>query len=271
VMQAYREERSSMLSEKKIRFFKNIVKEPSIMVENHWHDSYEILFVKEGHGEQHINAQKFNFSPGTIIVVRPGDIHATVSTSPGKCEIDVLQFVQEYFGKREDFLTNLTSSVTEIDNKEIYTLLECINKFSASEKTSDELIISGAMFMLCGILLRNCQNTTSVVKTAAFMHEVYQYLRNFNDIKLESIARYFGYSPEHFSRKFHAESGISYKHYCEKIKIQQIIRALENEAISLAEIADRLEYSDTSSFIRAFKRIYGITPGAYRRLKNKFD
>jgi AraC-like DNA-binding protein/mannose-6-phosphate isomerase-like protein (cupin superfamily) len=270
-MQAYREERSSMLSEKKIRFFKNIVKEPSVMVENHWHDSYEILFVKEGHGEQHINAQKFSFSPGTIIVVRPGDIHATVSTSPGRCEIDVLQFVQKYLGEREDILTDLASSVTETDNKEIQTLLEYINKYADSAKSSDELILSGSVFMLCGLLLQNCRNSTSVVKTGAFMHEVYRYLCNFNDIKLEAISRHFGYSPEHFSRKFHTDSGISYKHYCEKIKMQQILKALEDDVISLAEIAERLEYSDTSSFVRAFKRIYGITPGAYRRLKNKFN
>jgi AraC-like DNA-binding protein len=30
-----------------------------------------------------------------------------------------------------------------------------------------------------------------------------------------------------------------------------------------------LGYSDESSAIRAFKRIYGITPGAYKKLKYK--
>lgn len=269
-MQAYREERSSILTEKKIRLFKNVVKEPSVMVEDHWHDSYEILFVKEGCGEQQINAQKFTFAPGTVIVIQPGDIHATVSLSTAGCEIDVLQFVQEYFDEREDLLTDLTSSVTDTDNEEIYALLDCIKKHTDGDKASDELILSGAMFMLCGMLLRNCRNSTDIVKTTSFTHEVYQYLRSLNDIKLESVARHFGYSPEHFSRKFHADSGISYKHYCEKIKMQQILRALEDDVIPLAEIAYRLEYSDTSSFVRAFKRIYGITPGAYRRLK-KFN
>ena len=269
-MQAYREERSSILAEKKIRLFKNVVKKPSVMVENHWHDSYEILFVKDGFGDQQINAQKFTFGPGSVIVVRPGDIHATVATSLAGCEIDVLQFVQEYFDEREDLLTDLTSSVTDTDNEEIYSLLECIKKYAESDKTSDELILSGAMFMLCGMLLRNCHNSTAVVKATSFTHEVYQYLRNSDDIKLESVAQRFGYSPEHFSRKFHTDSGISYKHYCEKIKMQQILRALEDDVIPLSEIAYRLEYSDTSSFVRAFKRIYGITPGAYRRLK-KFN
>ncbi len=268
-MQAYHEERSDILSKNKIRLFKNTVKEPGFMVKNHWHASYEILFVREGFGEQQINAQKFSFSKNTVIVIHPGDIHATVASSPSGCDIDVLQFVPEYFGEREDLLTGLISSVTETDIQEIYNLLDIIKKHFGSERADDELILTGAMSMLCGILLQRCRNSTPVVKTTRFTRNVYQYLRNLNDTKLESVSRYFGYSPEHFSRKFHAESGISYKHYCERIKIQQILKALDDDDIPLVQIAERLEYSNTSSFVRAFKRIYGITPGAYRRLKNK--
>ncbi|MEE0807660.1 MAG: AraC family transcriptional regulator [Acutalibacteraceae bacterium] len=39
----------------------------------------------------------------------------------------------------------------------------------------------------------------------------------------------------------------------------------QNGPESLAEIADRLGYCSASSFIRAFKRAYGMTPHAYRR------
>ena len=269
-MQAYHEERSAILSEKKIRVFENVVTQPGVMVENHWHDSYEILFVREGFGEQQINAQKFSFAPGTVIVVCPGDIHATVATSKNGCAIDVLQFVQEYFGAKEEHVTDLISSSIKADGKEIYTLLETIKKHALAENSSDELILSGATFMLCGILLKSCRNSTSVAKMTAFTSDVCVYLRKLDDTKLESVSRHFGYSPEHFSRKFHADSGISYKHYCEKIKMQKILKALEDDVISLSEIAERLEYSDTSSFIRSFKRIYGITPGSYRKLK-KFN
>lgn len=270
-MEAYREERADILSKNKIQILKNTVKSPGFMVENHWHDAYEILLVREGCGEQHINGKKFDFSKNTVIVIRPGDIHATVATSPMGCEIDVLQFVSEYLGEREDLLSGLVSSVSETKNGDIPELFDKIKSHIASENADGELMLSGAVFMLCGVLLRDCRHATAVVKMTAFAQSVCQYLRDNGDTKLEAISRHFGYSPEHFSRKFHAESGISYKHYSEKIKIRQVLKSLEEEHIPLSQIAEQLAYSDTSSFVRAFKRIYGISPGAYRRLKNQFN
>jgi len=270
-MEAYHEERADILSKNKIQISKNTVKTPGFMVENHWHDAYEILLVREGYGEQQINGQKFDFSKNTVIVIRPGDIHATVATSPMGCEIDVLQFIPEYLGEREDLLSELISSVSETSSEDIAELFDKIKNHIASKNADGELMLSGAVFMLCGILVRECRHATTVVKMTAFTQSVCQYLRENGDTRLEAVSRHFGYSPEHFSRKFHTESGICYKHYCEKIKIRQILKSLDEERISLSQIAEQLAYSDTSSFVRAFKRIYGIPPGAYRRLKKQFN
>lgn len=266
-MQAYHEKEAITLSEQKVVFKKNIVKEPRSMVNPHWHEAYEILYVRYGFGEQQINSKKFAFVPGTVIVIFPGDIHATTATSPNGSEIDVLQFSAEYFGSKKDLLMDLTSSVIENAANEICELFDSIDRHASSIDASERLIVSGAVFMLCGILLGYCRNAASVVKMTEFVNNACRYLRDHDDISLEAAAQYFGYSHEHFSRKFHAELGISYKHYCEKIKMQKFMKACEGNIGSLAEIADTLGYSDTSSFIRAFKRIHGITPGTYRKLK----
>ncbi len=39
---------------------------------------------------------------------------------------------------------------------------------------------------------------------------------------------------------------------------------LADARLSLAEVAERLGFSDLSSFSQAFKRWYGVPPGAYR-------
>jgi AraC-like DNA-binding protein len=107
-----------------------------------------------------------------------------------------------------------------------------------------------------------------LAKKTDFVLNVCRYLKNTDDIRLEHVSHYFGYSPEHFSRKFHAELGVSFKRYCEQILIQRSLDYFDKPNISLGEIAEILGYSDASSFIRAFKRIYGITPGNYRRMRN---
>ena len=267
-MQAYHEREAATLLEGRVVFKKAIVKEPRTMVNPHWHEAYEILYVRHGSGKQQINSNIFDFAPGTVVVICPGDIHATVAASQNGSEIDVLQFRAEYFGSREELLTELASSVAETATREIGELLERIAQHANGTNTGDSLIVSGEVFMLCGILLKNRKSAASVGKMTEFISNACQYLRDHDDIRLEAVAQHFGYSHEHFSRKFHAELGISYKHYCEKIKMQKFIRACEGNDVSLSEIAAALGYSDTSSFVRAFKRIYGIAPGAYRRLKN---
>ena len=269
-MRAYHEERAAALSEKKIRIFENIVEEPCVMVEDHWHDSFEILYVRSGSGEQYINGQKFSFTRRSLIVICPGDVHSTVAHSHG-CEIDVLQFEKEYLSEREELIIDLVSFVTDTPEREIPALLENIRKYAPNDTASAELVISGSLFMLCGMILQHRKTSTSIVKASAFASEVCNYVRNNDNIRLDVVCRHFGYSPEHFSRKFHSDSGISYKHYCEKFKMRKFLQALEDGSISLSEIAERLDYSDTSSFIRAFKRIYGMTPGVYRKLRNSFS
>ncbi len=294
VMQAYHENEKSRLSENKIFFIKNTVSEPSAMARLHWHNSYELLYVRRGYGEQQINSEKIRFKPGDAVIIRPGDIHTTYATSEGGAEIDVLQFIGEYFGDKETELSSLKSSVIETPDDEVRRLFDrilgCIEgekngvrnvlpivnteakPGGASDKTAlsgggSALLLNGAVFMLCGLLSGYCKGITPLTVRSEFAETVCQYVSVADDIRLETVSRYFGYSAEHFSRRFHAETGASYKYYCERIKMQKFLDLLGESEASVELIAEKVGYSDASSFTRAFKRIYGITPGAYKRLK----
>jgi iron complex transport system substrate-binding protein len=95
---------------------------------------------------------------------------------------------------------------------------------------------------------------------------VCRYVEFADDIRLERTAQVLNYSPEHISRRFHGEMGITYKAYCDATKMQRALHLLDGDA-SLMQISEQLGYSEVLGFIRAFKRKYGITPHAYRRLK----
>ncbi len=57
-----------------------------------------------------------------------------------------------------------------------------------------------------------------------------------------------------------------YREWCEQLRMRRATKLLHDQQSSIAQIAELLGYSDSSSFIRAFKRIYGITPYQYSRL-----
>jgi AraC family transcriptional regulator len=53
--------------------------------------------------------------------------------------------------------------------------------------------------------------------------------------------------------------------YVEQCRIEQAKSLIEVAEISLADIADRLGFSDQSHLTRRFKAIVGKTPAAYAR------
>ena len=269
-MQVYHENERAVLSEDKIFFIKNAVSEPSAMARLHWHNSYELLYVRSGYGEQQINSERIRFKPGDAVIIRPGDIHNTYALSEGGAEIDVLQFIGEYFGGREAELYSLKSGVIETNNGEVSDIFEKICGYTdkKADTADGSLVLVGLVYMLCGIMSGYCKGVKPHAVRSEFAETVCLHVAEADDIRLETVSRYFGYSAEHFSRRFHAETGVSYKYYCERIKMQKFQSLLGDSKVSVEQIAEMVGYSDASSFTRAFKRIYGITPGAYRRLHN---
>ena len=84
------EERIWLHADKRPCFLQNNSDAPKTLVAPHWHEGYEILYIRRGWGEQRINAQVLPFHLGEIVVICPGDIHATEALAPKGCEIDVV-------------------------------------------------------------------------------------------------------------------------------------------------------------------------------------
>lgn len=84
------------------------------------------------------------------------------------------------------------------------------------------------------------------------------------DLSLESIAKELGYSKCYFHRLFSAVMGVSVKNYVLERKLNDAITQVKNTEISLTDIATLYAFSTPSSFSRAFKRLYDISPSDLR-------
>ncbi len=68
-----------------------------------------------------------------------------------------------------------------------------------------------------------------------------------------------------FKRRFTTATGYSPIAYVQHVRVEEAKRRLERTAEPVDEISYAVGYEDPASFRRLFKRITGITPGAYRR------
>lgn len=60
------EERIWLHADKRLCFLQNNSDAPKTLVAPHWHEGYEILYIRRGWGEQRINAQILPFHLGEI-------------------------------------------------------------------------------------------------------------------------------------------------------------------------------------------------------------
>lgn len=257
------------IREMRQNFFQNNSAKPRIMVTQHWHDAYEVLFIRRGEAMQWINAQVMKVAAGDLIWIRPGDVHVTRTDAADGCDIDVLQFVPEEMGESEAELRRVAPGVAHSD-AEVVGIFDALTRAQRDKSPGQMLTLSGLTRLVCGWKLRTSGEAAQATRSA-FIEAVCVYLDGAQSLKLQDTAAHFGYSPEHLSRRFHAEMDISYRRYCEMLRLRRATTLLHTDKHSIEDIAEQLGYSDESGFIRAFRRTYGITPYAYRKSLRPLD
>lgn len=81
---------------------------------------------------------------------------------------------------------------------------------------------------------------------------------------IDQVARSLNMSTRTLQRRL-AENAHSFAEIRDQIRFELAAEALKSERQSIIEIGYNLGFSDPHSFLRAFKRWSGLTPGAYRR------
>jgi AraC-like DNA-binding protein len=84
------------------------------------------------------------------------------------------------------------------------------------------------------------------------------------DWTVDSLAREVGMSRSGFSARFTSLVGESAKRYLTQWRMQLARAQLQQTSDSLSVLADRLGYQSEAAFCRAFKRVYGVSPGSFR-------
>lgn len=246
---------------KDMGYMQNNQSTPHPLQHEHWHDVYEILYVRRGWGQIKLNTQVFAFHPGDIVLICPGDMHSNGYSSPDGCDIDVIQFTPAILYHHQQLVQRLHSTVFHTDDLRLEPLL---NLLSGEDDPGRDHLLSGIIHLITGILLSR-EDTSSSPPVSALIQEICAYLETADDLRLAAVAAHFGYTPEHLSRLFHKETGLPYRQWCTRLRMNRAAALLRQSSMDLSEIAQSLGFSDASSFIRAFRQTYGITPSAYRR------
>lgn len=88
--------------------------------------------------------------------------------------------------------------------------------------------------------------------------------RYFEPLEVDDLAAAAGLSKAHFSREFRRTFGESPYVYLQTRRLERAAALLRNTDRSVAEVCLDVGLQGVGSFTTSFKRMYGMTPTAYR-------
>lgn len=99
------------------------------------------------------------------------------------------------------------------------------------------------------------------------VHRVREYIKAHLDDRIErtELAEYVHLNPAYLSRLFKKETGQSLSEFILSQKMELSRQLLKNSSRSISEIAGIAGYSNLSYFSKAFKKMFHISPMAYRK------
>lgn len=273
----------------------------------HWHADVEIIMPLGGPYRVICANQTYDIGVGDILFICPAVLHEIFSLSPGPrlyIQADFLNFVgfkelektfrllspairvtkstcppelyDEFFGyiisiAKLYFGLAPSADITEAedDTSVVYKELEpfCeleiyshLMKLIASLGRNQHRFVGGTSTSVANTF----KNTVSLSNVCAYISE--QFTEN---LTLEQISEYAGFSKYHFERLFREYSGVTFYQYLQRMRLNYAQTLLSNPELSITDIAGQAGFASCITFTRAFKKYTGYTPSEYRMLNEE--
>ena len=108
------------------------------------------------------------------------------------------------------------------------------------------------------------KNSVSLSNVCTYISEHFT-----EDLTLERIAAYAGFSKYHFERIFSDYAGITFYQYLQQMRINYAQTLLSNPELSITDISYQAGFASCTAFTRAFRKSTGYPPSQFRMLNEE--
>lgn len=231
----------------------------------HYHDYFEILYIKKGKVKMLINGSSFMAEENSMLLINPYENHygEILSESLGYY---CIVFDVKALGLPEE--TELLSSTKKYVNHiqecpEFHSYIDAVNTAYGSGDSAWDLCARGNLLLIFYFLSDKITKHISSgqiyfeKKVILYIGDNYMY-----DITSADIAKAIGYNQNYFCRAFKKSFSCRFCDYLNDYRIKQAQMLLRNHRIS--DVAAMVGFSNTNYFSAVFKKVTGLSPKEYK-------
>ena len=254
----------------------------SFQIPVHWHDEFEIIYVRSGLLTVSISGESYIGKTGEAFVVSPGNLHL-MGAQTGTVDYYTFLFPLKYISFRTDdmldekLLEPLNSGHLMICPRVKDTAKELceqlIEIYEAKKDESESKITTQVRTKIIllqfilemwkkGFVIENDTNGRNTVEK-----EMVSYIQqNFTGkISLREFGEQFHLSEKYISRYFKEHFHITLSQYVTYLRLEHAKQLLQDTDIPVTDVAMQSGYQNVSYFIRSFQKAYAVSPLKYRK------
>lgn len=253
----------------------------------HWHEDIEIIVIKKGCGIVTVDLISYTVSAGDLVLIFSGQLHSIMQKGQLCMEYENILFRSDFLrASGEDlcydrFLFPLFSGNFPVSPvihaqsdhyEQLIHLIESIDHYCDLQPYAYQMAVKAHLFQFFYTLISsNQEGKTPAVRKKSLekMKQILSYVaENFaHEITIEDISSHCYYSKSYFMKFFKESMGISFIQYLNDYRLEAAVRLLTATSDNICDIALDTGFENLSYFNRCFKKKYGITPGAYRKMQ----
>ncbi len=252
-------------------------------VGSHSHDYYEFYFFESGAVSMEIGSSVFPLKQGDVIIVPPGVRHRAVVLDPS------LSYRRFVFWISRSYLSALSAQAQEYGypaklaeqngqyvfhfdlltfntiRAQLFSLLDELHAEHYGKQESIRIELQRLLLLLSRLIHE--QTKSSRRETRNKYAQISAYIDEHLDepLSLEQLAGEFYLSKYYIAHLFRESTGLSVHQYLTKKRLAAVCAAMQSgEPVS--EACFKYGFQEYSSFYRAFRKEYGISPSSFREL-----
>ncbi|MBR2824067.1 MAG: helix-turn-helix transcriptional regulator [Clostridia bacterium] len=250
----------------------------------HQHSAVEILLTLEGHVDYQIGEQSYRVEAGEILIIPPEVLHGlSMGENSSRLlflfEMEPLLEMRDIKKLGEHFNKVFHLHDGSETHEEIRKLLNHVwAVYQQRELLWNSMCFSDLVRMysllgqkyLSGIYQHNEKESPAVDRQviSSAMSYIDQHYRE--NVTLEDLADFTGFSRFYFSRSFKQQTGHSFRGYLSQRRIQVAMELLIRTDKSMAQVAEESGFGSVASFNRAFREYKSCTPSQYRAIYGEY-